>query len=170
MNLPSRYDVFILDEFWAVVDKPEDLYNAMTENLQSKLKPVQLNDCVWLDDPVHLREEMVQTANQNCFAEDPSTVPLDDWLPLLSKDERDNLQKYLVKLNMSEVPLHERPLRVVALSQDPTHMPMMSTDAGVCCAFTASSTSRLMLTNQNRWMTAREKAAMCGFPVHEDWI
>ena len=153
-----------------MVDNPEAIYMALKEYLNTKLKPVFVEHTVWLDDPNLLREEMEQTANKNCGLDSLETVPLDDWQSLLSENKMKNYQGYLSKLEMDDIPVSERPLRLVAVAQDPVERPMQSTPGGVCCAFTSSSTTRLMITNKNRWLTAIEKAAMFGFPVHEDWV
>lgn len=165
-----RYDVFILEEYWEVVDAPEKVYASLVEVVKAKLVPVFMKDAVWLDDEQLLREEMVSMVNQNSeeTADSAAHLPLDDWTPLLSQAERDNYLAYLKLYGMHDTKVLDRDLKAVAVSQNPEKFPTASTDAGVCCTFT-TNTSRIMITNKDRWLTAVEKCAMAGLPVLKDW-
>lgn len=167
----QRYDIFILEDFWTVSGSPNEIYDEMKAFvLEHCPAPVTLADAVWLEDPFLLREEMAATANRNCLCGQANIqkVGLEDWTQLLSKEESDNYSVYLKKLGMLEVPAAERELKAVAVTQDPEEFPFMSKDDGTCCAFTTSSTKRIMLTSKNRWLSAVEKLAMAGLPVSQD--
>jgi len=165
-----RYDVFIIEEYWTVVGSPDALYKSFAELLRSKFKPVLLEDALWLDDPYLLSEEMKDKANtQSPYGQGNADLPsLDDWTPLLSNEEMNNYKGYLKNLGMDQLPPKERPLRAVAVGQSPDEFPMQSTEGGVCCAFTKTSTARIMITGKERWISACEKMAMFGFPVNKD--
>lgn len=165
-----RYDIFILEEYWEVVDSPEKIYASLVEVVKAKLVPIYMKDAVWLDDENLLREEMVSMVNQNSThtSESAGTIPVDDWTPLLSPTECDNYIAYLKMYGMHDKEVQDRELKAVAVSQNPSKFPTASNDAGVCCTFT-TNTSRIMITNKNRWLTAVEKCAMAGLPVLKDW-
>lgn len=165
-----RYDVLVLEKFWDVEGSPEDTYQELAANLKEKFEPVLFPDTLWLDDPVALRQEMEQHANKNSPTnpEDIPKVPLDNWTSLLSKDELVNYQEYLKQFKMEDMNPKDRPRRCCALQQDAAEgWGMSSTEDGVCCGLTCRSTTRLMVTGLERWVTSMEKAAMAGFPVHQ---
>eukprot|EP00438_Fugacium_kawagutii_P002424 Skav227973 [mRNA] locus=scaffold3773:15813:17004:- [translate_table: standard] len=168
----QQYDVLVLEKFWDVHGDPEDMYKQLAANLKQKFEPVLFEDILWVDDPVALRQEMEQSANKNSLTkpEDIPNVPFDDWTCLLSKDELDNYKQYLKKFGMADMDPKDRQHRCCAVQQDAEGWGMTSTEDGVCCGFTCRSTTRLMVTGLERWVTAMEKAAMAGFPVHEAGI
>lgn len=167
----SRYDIFILPEFWNVKDSPSEVYNSMALCL-SHFDGVKLKDGLWITDPFELKREIEETYNTNCGVPASEVAHFDvfsDWSILLSEEERKNYRGYLEDLLMSDIHPSERHQRVVAVQQDPKHRPMISSPDGILPAFTKDSTKRLMITNLNRWMLAKEKLAISGFPVCQAW-
>lgn len=161
--------MLVLEKFWDLKGSPEDMYQQLAANLKEKLEPVLFSDILWLDDPVALRQEMEHHTNKNAPTnpEDIASVPLDNWTTLLSEDELINYNQYLKQFKMEDIDPKDRPRRCCAVQQDAESRKMSSTEGGVCCAFTCGSTTRLMVTGLERWVTAMEKAGMAGFPVHE---
>lgn len=160
----------MLPSYFVVKGNPATLYAQMVDYLKEGLQPVQMSEIAWQKDPLKLRNEMLQTCNQNCGIsyETIESMPLDGpWTDLLSKDERDNFVAYLKNLGMDSLPAQERGIRGVAVSQDATDY-NMSGSFEQLPSLTRESTKRVMLTHLDRWLTVDEKLALTGFPVHED--
>lgn len=154
------------------MDHPSDVYSSLSKCLED-FEPVSLKDCLWVTDPVEFHREIEHTYNRNCGVEPQDLKEFDtsgDWSVLLSKEEKNNFQGYLKKLEMVDLEPSQRSQRVVAVQQCPVQMPMMSNPDGVLCGFTTDSTKRLMITNLNRWMLALEKLAIAGFPVTQEGL
>lgn len=166
----ERYDAFVLRSYFVVKGDPATLYASMVAHLADGLQPVSMSDIAWQKDPMKLRDEMVQSCNQNCgiSLDIIESMPVDGpWTELLSKDERNNYAAYLKNLEMDSLPAHERGVRGVAVSQDAIEY-NMSGSFEQLPSFTRESTKRIMLTHLDRWLTVDEKLALTGFPVHED--
>ena len=151
-----------------MLDDPLRVYQELSTHVTSKLAPVKLQDAVWLKDPSLLRDELLDSANANCglTLDQLQLMDLNDWRPALSQSEQEHYQKYLDGLEMPEN-LSERPLRGVCVSQNPDFIFMAGSNTSFP-VFTKSSTRRVMLTSQNRWLSAIEKMALYGWPVHPD--
>ena len=149
---------------------PEKVYQSLVDHVQKGLEPVTMDQVAWVTDSVSLRDEMEQNRNQNSSITPEELMGMDvmaSWLPLLSKDEQQKYQGYLEKLNLDKVPPNERPVRGVAVSQDPEEYCMWGSPKALP-SFTKESTKRIMLTHMDRWLTSQEKAALTGFPCHKD--
>ena len=166
----ERYDIFVLEAFVEVQASPEAIYNQLVEHVQSNMPPMKLVDAAWETDEHELRKEMLAIANQKSglTMEQIRSMDISDWQPLLSEEEKKKYKVYLEKLEMADLPKHERPARAVVLSQDPESSFAMSGTEATLPAFTTDSTKRTMWTHLDRWLTSREKAALTGFPVHEE--
>ena len=164
-----RYDIFILEELVSMEEKPEVIYALLVEYLKGHITPMELADAAWETSEDELRKEMVAIANQKSglSADEILAMDISDWRPLLSEEERKKYIGYLEKLSMDHLPKHERAVRAVVVSQDPENFMMAGSETHLP-AFTTDSTKRTMMTHLDRWLTAREKAAVTGFPVHED--
>ncbi len=164
--IQSRYDILIKDAFFDVVDDPAEVYGALSKHVKSKLSPVNMEDAVWLKDPKELRRELIESANIKCHLTEAQLEALDlgDWQHALSDTEKSNYKQYLSDLKMAESK-SERPLRAVCVGQNPEKRFMAGSET--CFpAFTKSSTRRVMLTSHDRWLSAQEKMALYGWPVH----
>ena len=150
-------------------EKPEVIYALLVEYLKGHITPMELADAAWETSEDELRKEMVAIANQKSglSADEILAMDISDWRPLLSEEERKKYIGYLEKLSMDHLPKHERAVRAVVVSQDPENFMMAGSETHLP-AFTTDSTKRTMMTHLDRWLTAREKAAVTGFPVHED--
>eukprot|EP00438_Fugacium_kawagutii_P022768 Skav229085 [mRNA] locus=scaffold2711:72876:81145:+ [translate_table: standard] len=63
----KTYDVYIQEDGWEVDGSPETVYTEMRDSwLKAFPEHVTLQHVVWLDDPMLLREEMLQSFNNNC--------------------------------------------------------------------------------------------------------
>eukprot|EP00438_Fugacium_kawagutii_P013977 Skav200728 [mRNA] locus=scaffold274:25283:38105:- [translate_table: standard] len=165
----ESYDIFVLEEFVSVVAKPDEIYSQLVSHVQAGVPPVELAHVAWEKSEQHLREEMLAIANEKCSLTEDQILAMDlsDWQPLLSEEERKKYAGYLNKLNMNDLPKEDRPVRAVCVAQNPEDRPMMGSATSLP-SFTTDSTKRTMMTHLDRWLTAREKAALTGFPVHED--
>lgn len=123
----------------------------------------------WVTEERDLLEEISESANKNAAAPTGKVTAehLKDWLQFLSATELQNYEAYLEKLGLGSTPREERPLRAVAVGQNPDKLFMAGSEKSLP-AFARDSTKRLMLTNLDRWLTAGEKMALTGFPVHKD--
>lgn len=166
----ARYDIFILLEFWEIVDNPQEVYEKMSQFIQETSSEVTLEHVAWETDLCALREEAIENSNQNCGLSHQQLLDADlsDWQKFLSTDERNNYKAYLEKLNMHELPKESRSLRAVCVSQDPKAGFTMMGNATQLPTFTKDSTKRIMLTSLDRWLTTSEKMAVTGFPCHQD--
>ncbi|CAK9030552.1 unnamed protein product [Durusdinium trenchii] len=165
-----RYDVFILPEMWNVHGNPADAYNSMKQHIKDQIEPVHLSGVIWVTQEHDLRMEMQDSYNRNCELplDKVASISLQDWTALLSQEERENYSGYLKRLDMADKEVQDRELCVVAVQQDPVAFPMQSR-GGTLPAFTTDSTKRLMVTNRDRWMLAKEKLACFGFPVCKEF-
>ncbi len=165
----QRYDLFVLEEFVEIVEDPEAIYHQLVEHVQADLKPVSLDQVAWETNLVKLKWEMQDTANLNSplSPQDIEEMSTDDWKPLLSDAERKKYDGYLKKLGMDDVPKEKRGIRAVCVGQDPERYCMAGSETKLP-SFTCESTKRIMMTHLDRWLTAREKASLTGFPVHKD--
>ncbi|CAK9060774.1 unnamed protein product, partial [Durusdinium trenchii] len=166
------YDVFILDKYMEQVLDPAQVYSNMVNHLQSVLEPVPLEDVAWMEAesfPHELRQEMLENCNQNCALDRDKILHMDmsDWRVLLSSSEQANYRAYLKDLGQADLPKESRPIRAVCVSQDPSFINMGGSPEKLP-AFTTDSTRRIMLTSKERWLTAAEKMAITGFPVHKE--
>lgn len=152
-----------------MVAKPDEIYSQLASHVAADWPPVQLADVAWENSEQHLREEMVAIANQKCSLTEDQILSMDlsDWRPLLSEEEQKKYLGYLKKLEMDHLPKEDRSIRAVCVAQDPEDRPMMGSPTSLP-SFTTDSTKRTMMTHLDRWLTAREKAALTGFPVHKD--
>lgn len=160
-----------MEEFFTVTGDPNEVYTLLAESVQKHVSPIQLSDVAWVTDELALRDEALDGYNRNCelTAEQVASIDLKDWQPLLSKDERGNYDGYLKKLFMNHIEPSMRPTRMCCVGQDPTDW-FMAGNSESLPTFTKDSTRRMMVTNLNRWLTAEEKMAVTGFPVHEDLL
>ena len=168
----ARYDIFVLEEYFEVNGNPEEIYEKLVSHVQLGMVPVSMRDITWLRDPIKLKGEMEQHANQNCLISQEEIHDMDvnaSWVPLLSKVEAEKYAEYLQKLKMDSIPTHERDVRGVAISQDPQDYCMWGS-ASTLPSFTTESTKRLMITHVDRWLCADEKMALTGFPVQKDCL
>lgn len=152
-----------------MVEQPDEIYARIVSHVQADVPHVELADVAWEKSEKHLREEMVAIANQKCSLTEAQILSMDlsDWQPLLSEEERKKYAGYLEKLHMENIAKEDRPIRAVCVAQDPKERPMLGSSTSLP-SFTTDSTKRTMMTHLDRWLTAREKAALTGFPVHED--
>ena len=102
---------------------PLKVYKDLRAQFQTQ-PPVTLEDSLWLQDPYMLKKEMRECANTNSTATLESIEAMnpesDDWLPLLSHEERQRYEKYLNQLGIDpSSPKFERVTRGVAVGQDP---------------------------------------------------
>lgn len=151
---------------WNVHGNPADAYNSMKQHIKDQIEPVHLSGVIWVTQEHDLRMEMQDSYNRNCELplDKVASISLQDWTALLSQEERENYSGYLKRLDMADKEVQDRELCVVAVQQDPVAFPMQSR-GGTLPAFTTDSTKRLMVTNRDRWMLAKEKLACFGFPV-----
>ncbi|CAK9086423.1 unnamed protein product [Durusdinium trenchii] len=171
LNL-SQYDVFILEKYFNQIRDPAEVYQRLVERLTSVMRPVELQHVAWMNGPEwekDLRQEMVENRNQNSVmsAEEAKTMEMTDWTGLLSSNEQANYTKYLEHLGQLDQPKELRQIRAVCVSQDPEYMFMAGSEDKLP-SFTTDSTRRIMLTHLNRWLSAKEKMSLAGFPVHKD--
>lgn len=153
-----------------MLGSPEKVYSDMVKYLD--VKQVAMRDVAWVTDPWKLREEMLQNCNQNCGLSQSEIEKIDctdNWLKLLSEEERTNYQGYLKRLGMEDQQPGDRLVRGVAVGQDHGEFPMMGNENQLP-SFTKESTKRIMLTHLDRWLTAEEKLALTGFPVHQEGL
>lgn len=146
-----------------------NIYEELKKHLAKELSPVGMEHVAWVTDPDDLCNEILDAYNRNSEVA-PSVLTmddLDDWMKYLSTDEKDNYKGYLKMLGFEGIPKNERSIRAVALSQDPDHIPMAGSNHTLP-TFTKDSTKRIMLTHLDRWITASEKMAVTGFPVHQE--
>ncbi|CAK9072952.1 unnamed protein product [Durusdinium trenchii] len=171
--LDKKYDIFILEKYLEVVNDPAAIYASLVEHVQSLIEPVSVYDAAWMtyeENERDFRGEMIanRNANSTVAAHEVHSVNLSDWTPLLSDIEQKNYQQYLQSLGQDSLPRHEREIRGVCVGQDPVFMNMSGSPSKLP-AFTTDSTKRIMLTDRDRWLTAAEKVAVTGFPVHKDY-
>lgn len=156
-----------------MVNDPAAIYASLVEHVQSLIEPVSVYDAAWMtyeENERDFRGEMIanRNANSTVAAHEVHSVNLSDWTPLLSDIEQKNYQQYLQSLGQDSLPRHEREIRGVCVGQDPVFMNMSGSPSKLP-AFTTDSTKRIMLTDRDRWLTAAEKVAVTGFPVHKDY-
>ena len=149
-------------------DDPCRVYEGMVKHMQASIKPVTLDQIAWLRDESLLMEELMDSRNRNALSSAEITPEsLSDWTQFLSTSELKNYKAYLEHLGMANTAKEERAFRAVAISQNPEHVCMAGSPTTLP-TFTKESTRRVMLTSLDRWLTAVEKMAITGFPVHQD--
>ena len=167
----SRYDLFILDKYFEQVCDPWEIYQKLKAMLAEKLEPVKLEHVGWMtleENQCDLEKEMEEVRNQNSLlsVKDLNGKDPKDWKNLLSSKEFDNYTNYLKKLNQFDIPKESRTPRAVCVGQDPSYMDMSGSQKKLP-AFTTDSTRRIKLTHLDRWLTAKEKMSVTGFPIHK---
>ncbi|CAK9084514.1 unnamed protein product, partial [Durusdinium trenchii] len=126
----QRYDVFILEKYFSVVDDPEAVYLELSTMLQDKISPVKMEHIAWVTEERDLLEEISESANKNAAAPTGKVTAehLKDWLQFLSATELQNYEAYLEKLGLGSTPREERPLRAVAVGQNPDKLFMAGSE------------------------------------------
>ena len=162
--------MFLQDQFFTVVGDPVEMYESLKKYLQSQLDPVLMEHVAWVTDESILREEMLDSYNSKCnlSEEEIQKVDLKNWKPLLSQEEWNNYPGYLQKYYMNHLDPKIRPIRGMCVSQDPKFC-CMAGSSETLPTFTKDSTRRVMMSNLDRWLTAYEKLAISGFPIHQDF-
>ncbi len=163
MSRPRKITILIHRVRAVLLGNIEETYKVLCTIIRDSVSETRAADVMWLQDTGSLQEEMFRCMNSNSEAAAKSLSVQDmgaymsDWTPLLSESEQRSLKEHSDKFRDEWwMPSSDCADVIHHISQSAQHT-RASPGMQVPC-FTESSSARMWIPSQRRWLSRIEKA------------